>query len=202
MRSISRSWTLLLASLALAACANSPPGGGGGGAGGDDGDTRASGRAVQGNVQITLQTQTPSTPIQTFAFVNATSEIGRRITSGRATSTVIRVLSDADMAKLIEEIESRGFSSHAVAGRTLKNLPDASGRRGVIVVEENGASRALDFGTGSGGGALPTCYLECKKLILGVHGALQGLAVSGTTTNSADDGSKVFQAPPIKLPRR
>jgi hypothetical protein len=175
-------------------------GSGGGGGGGAAGDL-APAKAVQGNVMVTLRTYHPNAPTTTMALVNASSESGRRLASGKATSREIRVITDDDMGRLLAEMDRRGFSGQARAGLTLAQLTDNPSRRGVILVEENGSSRGIEFSTGAGGTALPTVYTECKKLVWGVHMAVPGFEVRATTDN-AMDAENVFQAPPARLPRR
>ena len=160
---------------------------------------RGSAPKVTGNVQITLQLQPPGKPVVTIALVNETSEIGRRITSGKASSTSIRVIDDVAMATLIAAMDDQGFSERATPGVSFQNLRDYPGRRGVLVLDQSGSTRAIDFGTGLGDGPIPKTYVECKKLVMAVHGAVGGFEVRSTTSDEAD---RTFQAPKAQMPRR
>lgn len=205
--------TAAAAALALLACAASPgcaggdaarSGGSGGVASSGDGGEGVlpPGVPVKGNVQVTLRTYNPKDPavVATMALVNESSEIGRKLKSGRATSTVVRVVSDSDMGALLAAMDEKGFSGTATPGMTLDGLQDDGRRRGVIIVDRNGATQGIDFGLNQGGTAVPTVYTECKRLVWGVHMAVQGFAVSATTGN-AEDADRVFQAPPLKMKR-
>jgi hypothetical protein len=157
-------------------------------------------KPVTGNVQVTLRLTPAGRQVTTIALVNESSETGRKLSTGRATSAQIRVLDDLGMGRLIAELNARGFAANSSPGMTLENLRDYSGRRGVIIVDDGGSTRGIDFGTGTGGGALPNAYVECKKLIMGVHGALQGFEVRAST-DAADDPERQFGGGTIKMNR-
>ena len=72
------------------------------------------------------------------SLVNASSDLGKKLTSGRTSSTVTRVISDVEMASLLRELDKAGFSSVARDGVSMAALRDDSARRGVIVVEQDG----------------------------------------------------------------
>lgn len=174
--------------------------GGGLGGGGEPLADLSNVQPVKGNVQVTLRLSPADRPVTMFALVNESSEIGKKLTSGRATSAQIRVLDDLAMGRLLAEMNARGFAANSSPGLSLDNLREYSGRRGVIVVDQGGTTRGIDFGTGTGGGALPNAYVECKKLIMGVHGSLQGFEVRAST-NPDSDAERQFGGDPIKMKR-
>jgi hypothetical protein len=200
---------LLAAAASLAGgCASDDGGGsGGGGAGGGGGVSAAGeeglkGSAVAGTVSVTLRTFNPKDPegTTTSVLVNASSDTGRKLRAGRATSTVVRVIGDAEMGALLAAMDEQDFSRHATQGLRLDQLGADGRRRGVIVVERDGETRGIDFGLNQGATAIPKVYTECKKIILVVHGSVEGYAVSATTGN-AEDADRVFQAPKIRMSR-
>ena len=203
-----RAVLLVLACAALAACGSTGSSGGGSGGGGESSsggeDALPPGtRAVTGNHQVVLRTWNPNNPSAaptTAALVNASSESGRKLTTGRATSTVVRVISDAEMGALLAAMQEKGFDGVATPGLTLDGLRADGRRRGVIVVEQDGQTRGIDFGLNMGGTQVPTVYTECKKIILAVHMNIPGLEVR-TSTDPADDPSRIFQAPRAGLNR-
>lgn len=149
---------------------------------------------VKGNVQITVRLSPKDKDVSTFALVNESSEIGKKLSTGRATSAQIRFLDDLAMGRLLAEMNARGFAAQSSPGLTLENLPVYPGRRGVIIVEQDGATRGIDFGTGTGGGALPKTFVDCKQLIMGVHGSLSGFEVRAST-DPVRDGERQFGDP-------
>jgi hypothetical protein len=202
-----RAVLLVLACAALAACGSTGSAGGGPGGGGDPSsaeDALPPGtRAVTGNHQVVLRTWNPNNPSAaptTAALVNASSESGRKLQTGRATSTVVRVITDAEMGALLAAMADKGFDTVATPGLTLDGLRADGRRRGVIVVEQDGQTRGIDFGLNMGGTQVPTVYTECKKIILAVHMNIPGLEVR-TSTDANDDPSRLFQAPPARLNR-
>jgi hypothetical protein len=195
---------LVLAAAALAACGStgSTDGGGGGGGGGEAGLPEGV-RAVTGNHQVVLRTWNPndrSAKPMTAALVNASSESGRKLQTGKATSTVVRVVTDAEMGALLAALDEQGFAGVAQPGMRLDTLAEDGRRRGVIIVEQDGESRGIDFRAGMSDSRVPNTYTECKKIILAVHQAIPGFEVQ-TSTNPADDPSRLFQAPPARLNR-
>ena len=132
-----------------------------------------------------------------MTLVNASSQYGRALRSGRETSTEVRVLSDADMGTLIGELEDRGFFDHATKGLGIENIPNVPGRRGIVVLHDNGNDYGLMLVPGAGGTGLPESYRDCKALVLAIHGSVQGLEVRVN-----EDADKLFSAPPIRMPRR
>ena len=157
------------------------------------------GAPVAGNVHVQLRTWDPDTgKAATFVLVNASSEAGQKLRSGRATSTVTRVLDDDGMGSLLATLEENGFTGVAADGVTLDNLEPDSRRKGVIVVERDGASRGL-VSEPNVGRTVATVFRDCKVLILQVHGSIPGSAASASTGESNPD--RTFQAPPIRMER-
>jgi hypothetical protein len=194
----------LLAALALAGgCA------GGGGASvrtSLDGDGRPmsvpSGQAVQGDVLVVMRTYQPGHPTATMALVNESSERGRKLQSGRASSTEVRVVTDEQMGTLLAALDQQGFGAHAQPGVTLESVPDDPRRRGVLLVEHNGQTRGILFGTDRFGtreskAPVPTVYTDCKRLVWALHSSVPGYAVSASTNPA--DVERLFSAPRIKL---
>lgn len=158
------------------------------------------GEPVTGNVHVTLRTWNPNTgEPSTHALVNESSEVGTKIRSGRASSTVTRVIGDEEMGSLLATMDEIGFSGVAEAGVTLESLPPDARRRGVIVVERDGSPAGLVFAPNMGTTAVPKVYRDCKGLILKVHMSVPGYAISAGTGDA--DPERTFQAPPIKMKR-
>lgn len=196
-------WALLLV-LAAAACGSTDGSGGGGGGGGGD-EVVSGGPAVTGDHQVLIRTWDPTDPSRppfTAALVNASSDAGRRLTSGKASSTVVRVLSDQDMGTLLQLLDEKGFSANATEGVTLQGLRPDSQRRGVIIVEKDGQTKGIELLLRMGGTAIPTVYTECKKIIVKAHREIEGLEIRTSTGADVEDPSRTFQAPPIRMPNR
>ena len=160
----------------------------------------AEGVPATGNVHVSLRTwdATSGPGGKTWVLVNASSEVGQKLRTGRATSTVTRVLDDAGMGSLLATFEENGFSKVAVGGVTLDSLPEDSRRKGVLIVEQDGASRAL-ISAPNVGRSVATIYRDCKVLFLQVHGSIPGAAVSVGTGDA--DPERTFRAPPIRMNR-
>jgi len=157
------------------------------------------GAPVTGNVHVQLRTWDPETgKAATFVLVNASSEAGRKIRSGRATATVTRVLDDDGMGSLLATLDENGFAGVAADGITLEGLEPDSRTKGVIVVERDGASRGV-VSKPNVGRSVATAFRDCKLLILQVHGSIPGSAVSASTGES--EGERTFQGDPIKMKR-
>jgi hypothetical protein len=157
------------------------------------------GAPASGNVHVTLRTWDPDTGREaTFVLVNATSEVGQKLRSGRATSTVTRVLDDDGMGSLLATLDQNGFAGVSADGVSLDTLGPDSRRKGVIVVERDGSPRSL-VSESNVGKTVATVFRDCKVLILQVHGSIPGAAASASTGDS--DPERTFQAPPIKMKR-
>lgn len=203
VRAIGALAALFVGAALVAGCGGTGSSGGSGGGlsgGGEPLADLSNVQPVKGNVQVTLRLSPADRPVTMFALVNESSEIGKKLASGRATSAQIRVLDDLAMGRLLAEMNARGFAANSSPGLSLDNLREYSGRRGVIVVDQGGTTRGIDFGTGTGGGALPNAYVECKKLIMGVHGSLQGFEVRAST-NPDSDAERQFGGGDIKMKR-
>lgn len=196
MRLPSLALVLVLAA-SVAACGST-----GGSSGGGGGGAYANAPAAKGNVQVVIRTWDPRTAQSnmTASLVNESSDAGRKLRSGRASSTVVRVLDDVQMGAILAALDKEGFATTARDGVTLDGLrPDAE-RRGVIIVERDGVSRGIDFVAGRDQGSLPSVYVECKRIILAAHASIPGYEAR-VSTGTEDDPSRVFQspkAPPIR----
>jgi hypothetical protein len=155
------------------------------------------GEPVNGEVAVSWVNLRAESMAVRMTLVSASSEAGQMLRSGRATSTEVRVLSDADMGTLLGELEDRGFYEHSTRGIGLENIPNVPGRRGIVVVHDNGKDYGLMLVPGGGATPLPASYRDCKALVLAVHGQIQGLEVRINA-----DADRVFSAPPIRMPRR
>jgi len=156
------------------------------------------GDPVSGEVAVTWMNLDARYSDVTQTLVNESSGAGQQLMSGRASSTSVRVISDADMGTLLGELRDRGFYDHATRGVGLRNIPQVPGRRGIVVVHDNGTDWGLMLTPGAGATQLPATYRDCKGLIMAVHGAVQGLEVQVNV-----DADRVFSKPPTRsTPRR
>lgn len=193
---------VVAATLVVPACA-----GGGGGAGGGSPSIgeleRPSigpvepGDPVRGEVAVTWQNLNPRAQPLKLVLVNESSEAGKMLRSGKANSSEIRVLSDVDMGTLIGQLKERGFYENATKGIGIENIPNVGGRRGIVVLHDNGIDYGLMLVPGAGGTPLPAAYRDCKALVLRIHGMLPGYDL---IINA--DPDRVFSAPPIRMHRR
>ena len=125
-----RALVLAVGAVALAACAGSGSSSGSGGdgaerpslAGWDEGDP------AQGNVQVTWKQLDPRHPAVTQTLVNESSEMGRRLRSGRASSAETKVISDEEMGRLLAALTKVGFYNFATQGQAVDTLPQAPWR--------------------------------------------------------------------------
>jgi hypothetical protein len=155
------------------------------------------GEPVTGNVYVTWKNLNPASRAGAFSLVNQSSEYGRKLTSGKATSTEIRVIDDVQMGTLVAELRRVGFFQFAKPGLGLGNIPEGASRSGVVVVQQDGKDLGLLF-RATGPGPEANAYTECKKLVLAVHGSVPSFEVR---VGSGEGSDRVFEAPPIK-PRR
>lgn len=193
------------AALAAGGCAGSGGGGGGGGGGSDaivsDPGVRNA-QPVTGNCQVTLRTwnrnpDAPSTAPTTVALVNASSEKGRMLLTGKATSSSVRPLEDDEMGRLLAVLDAKGFASHAKPGVTLESVSDDTRVRGVLVIDRDGVSRGITYYAGAADAGV---FRDCKNLVFSTHNAVGGFEVRAATGDAADP-NRTFQAPPIKMRR-
>ncbi len=155
------------------------------------------GDAVSDEVSVTWKNLDPGNPPVTQTLVNASSETGRLLKSGRASSTATRVISDQDMGTMLDELEDLDFFDHATSGLGLTNAPSTTGRRGIVVVTRGAKTWGMMLTPGMGQTPVPKVYTDCKKLIFAVHGAVQGFEVKINA-----DPDRVFSAPSIRMKRR
>jgi hypothetical protein len=155
---------------------------------------------VRGNVAVKFKSYQPGAVQNAYVLVNASSDVGKRLLSGKATSTWVRVMSDEEMGAFLRQMDELGFSANAQEGLSLENLRDWSERRGVITVEQDGRSRGIDFGTGGGPGAKATAYRDVKALIVYTHNQIPG--AYEVKAQVGDPEGNLFQAPPARMPRR
>lgn len=193
---------LLLLTMGLFVTACAGDGGSGGGAGGELKETLIDGieegKAVEGNFTVTWRNLDPRNKDVTISLVNESSEYGRRLKSGRSTSTITRVADDTQMGQLMATLTKIGFFVHATP-MEMGALPEVSGRKGAVVVQRDGSSVGLMLvrSQGTAGSPIPRIYTDAKRLIMVLHGSLQGLEVR--TNVDPDD---VFRAPPIRMERQ
>ena len=213
---------LLAAALAAGGCSSDTASKGGGSGGGDDesallregdgtgrqgshvaaamGGTEGgyeAAEAVSDNVRVTWRNLDDRNPAVTQSLVNASSEMGRQLRSGRISSTATRVLSDEDMGALLDELDDIGFFDVAKPGLRFDDPPDVNGVRGIVTVERNGRAEGILMTTGLAGTDIPETYVKSKQLVFAVHSAVQGYEVRVN-----QDPDRVFQAPKARLRRR
>jgi hypothetical protein len=155
---------------------------GGGASGGNlvnsgSAETWDDGEPVQGNVSVTWKNLNPANPPASASLVNESSEIGKKLKSGTASSSEIRVISDAQMGGLLDQLKKFGFFDHATDGLGLDSIPDLPGRRGIVIVTQEGHSRGLMLTTNLGPGPVPQTYRDCKYVVLLAHSQAPGAEV-------------------------
>lgn len=193
---------LLLCAGGLAAgCASD--GGSGGGAGEESGaapsgGTWEDGEPVRGNVSVTWKNLNPANPAASASLVNESSEIGQKLKSGAASSSEIRVVSDAQMGGLLAQLKKLGFFQHATDGLGLDNVPNVEGQRGIVVVTQDGRSKGLMLTTHLGPGPVPQTYRDSKNVVLFAHSQVPGFDVKA---NIGAPDERVFTAPKPTLRR-
>lgn len=197
-----RPWIALALALAasLAAACGGGASGGGGGVGGRTVDVPSDAPAAAGNVIVTIRTwnRNPNAgnlPPTDAALVNASSEVGQRLTSGRASSTVVRVLEDAEMGRLLAMLDEAGFWGSAKDGVTLANLEDDGRRRGVIVVEQSGRKAGLEYYPGSPGADV---FRQCRDMIHQIHDRVGGWEARASTGPADERLIQAPKAPPLR----
>lgn len=193
--------SIVFAALLAAGCASD--GGSGGGSGDESeaaptGGTWEDGEAVRGNVSVTWKNLNPANPPASASLVNESSEIGQKLKSGRASSSEIRVVSDAQMGGLLSQLKKLGFFQYATDGMALDNLPNVDGQRGIVVVTQDGHSKGLMLTTHIGPGPVPTAYRDSKNVVLFAHSQVPGFDVKA---NVGAPDERVFTAPKPTLRR-
>lgn len=192
---------LVLSAAALAACSGTGTGGGGGGETGSADPAIRNAPPVTGNCLVSIRLwnrnrdAVGSAPT-TAALVNTSSDWGQKLSSGRASSTEIRVLADDEMGRLLAALESEGFGSHARPDVTLESVDGDGTVRGVLVVKRDGVSKGIPYYAGSSDADV---FRRCRDWVIKAHSATQGFEVRATM--GGEDPERTFQAPPIK-PRR
>jgi hypothetical protein len=197
----------LAACSALAACASDDGASGASSAGGDE--PRASVSApsggswdeaapVTGQVQVAWRNLDPSYPAAAVGLVNESSETGQKLKSGRATSSQVRVLTDSQMGGLLAALDKVGFFRYAQDGLSLDNLPEAAGRKGVVVVTRDGHSVGLMLTTNLGASPVPKTYTDSKNMILAAHGSVQGFEARA---GAGEADERIFSVPKPTLRR-
>ncbi len=193
---------LLAAALVLAASCGSDSSARGGGstasADAPTGGTWEDGDPVKGDVTVAWANLDPKFPTARVGLVNESSAIGQKLRSGKATSSEIRVLSDREMGGLLAQLGKLGFFQYATDGLDLGNAPDVSGRRGIVVVTQDGRAKGLMLTTNLGMSPVPKAYADSKKVILFAHSQVQGFDVKAGV---GEPDEHVFDAPPIKMKR-
>ena len=156
------------------------------------------GEPVHGDVSVTWKNLDPKYPVARASLVNESSATGKLLRSGTKSSSEIRVMSDADMGVLLATLKEFGFFTYATDGLDLGNVPDVPGKKGIIVVTQDGRSKGLMLTLNMGASPIPKTYVNSKDLVLGVHSQLQG-ADFRVGVGPADENT--FQAPPVKMKR-
>jgi len=159
------------------------------------GATWEDGEPVKGEVTVAWANLDPKYPVARVGLVNESSEIGQTLKSGKATSSEIRVLTDAEMGGLLAKMGELGFFQYAQDGLALDNTPDVAGKRGVVVVTQDGRSKGLMLTTNLGMSPVPKAYADTKKLVLFAHSQVPGYDVKA---NIGAPDERIFSAPPIR----
>jgi hypothetical protein len=201
VRSILAVPLLLACGLAAGCASDDAPGGSGSGdesGAVSSGGNWEDGEAVRGNVSVTWKNLNPANPSASASLVNESSEIGQKLKSGRASSSEIRVVTDAQMGGLLAQLKKLGFFQYATDGMGLDNLPDVAGQRGIVVVTQDGHSKGLMLTTNIGPGPVPTAYRDSKNVVLFAHSQVPGFDVK-SGVGAPDE--RVFTAPKPTLRR-
>ena len=192
---------LLALCLSLAACGSdgsSESGAGGSAAGSGGAGTWDEAAPVAGNVQVAWRNLDTANPAAAAGLVNESSETGQKLKSGKATSSQVRVLTDAQMGGLLAKLDEVGFFRNATQGLSLDNVPEVPGKKGIVVVTRDGQSVGLMLTTNLVSSPFPKVYTDSKNMILAAHGAVVGYeAKSGT----GESDERIFSAPKPKLRR-
>jgi len=188
----------LVSALLLAAACSSEGGSNSGGSSMEtpSGESFDDGEPVHGDVAVTWKNLNPANPPASASLVNESSEVGQKLKSGKANSSVIRVLTDAQMGGLLAALEKDGFFQYATDGMGLDTVPDLAGRKGVIVVTQDGRSKGLLSLPGTGAGPVPKVFYNSKMLIIGIHSQLPGAEVRA---GIGEPDERIFTAPPPKF---
>ena len=156
------------------------------------------GDPVHGNVLVMWRNLDPRNPASAVGIVNETSQNGQKLKSGKSTSSEIRVLNDSDMGGLLASLRKIGFFDHATDGLGLSSIPDVPGKKGIIIVTQDGHDKGLMLTTNLGKSAIPQTYIEAKNLIFTIHSNLPGFDVKASV---GEPDERVFSVPPPKLKR-
>lgn len=181
--------------------AAAPSGGGGGGErAAPREEARPTGEVVKGNYSVSWKSLSPRNKgVTTFSLVNESSEIGTKLSSGKATSSEIRVITDAGMAWLVDQLKQAGFYQFASDGLGLANAAQSGSKSGVVVVQQDGRTLGLAL---VGPGAAAQAYETSKQLVMRMHS--QASPIMGdikVSTGPADES--IFSAPkppPLRRP--
>lgn len=157
---------------------------------------------VTGNVKLTMLTWNRNRGMEDVkparvALVNASSEKGKRLLSGRDSSAEIATLDDLAMGRLLATLDEQGFASRARQGVTLDDYPDDGRRRGLMLLERDGRGWGLEYQPGSPDADV---FRVCRNIVFQVHGAAAGYGVK-VSTNADDNPERQFQAPRPRMQR-
>src|SRR5262249_4677891 len=147
-----------------------------------------------GDVAVTWKNLNAQSNAGSFSLVNASSEVGRKLASGKASSSTVRVMDDAEMGGLLEDLKSAGFYQFAKQGIGLDNLPSGISSKGIVVVQQNGESFGFPYRP-TGPGAEANAYANCKKIVMNAHATHASFDVH---VGSGEADTRIFDAPPIK----
>lgn len=194
----------LAATLPLAACSSdesfsgTSPGGQAASGGGSTSGTWDESTPVSGDVQVAWKNLDPANPPAAVGLVNESSATGQKLKSGHATSSQVRVLSDAQMGGLLAALDKTGFFRYATDGISLDNLPNVPNRKGVVVVTRDGHSVGLVMTTNLGTSPVPKAYSDSKNTIIYAHGQVAGYEAKASIGESDE---RIFSAPKPTLRR-
>lgn len=162
------------------------------------GPTWEDGEPVQGNVLVAWKNLDPAYQSAAVGLVNESSEIGQKLKSGKSTSSEIRVLSDREMGGLLQQLAQLGFFKYATEGLSLDTIPERTGKKGIVVVTQDGRAQGLLLTLNLGTSPVPKAYADSKKIILFAHSQVQGFDVK---VGAGEADERIFSAPPPRLKR-
>jgi hypothetical protein len=153
---------------------------------------------VTGNVAVSWRNLDPRNQATMLGLVNESSSTGRDLRMGKTSSSSVRVLSDVEMGQLLAELRRVGFFEYARDGLDANAAAEVPGKKGIVVVEQDGVTKGLLLTTGMGTSAVPKVYLASKERVYKAHASVMGAEVK-VSVGPADD--RIFSPPPIKMKR-
>ncbi len=137
--------------------------------------------------------------LESLTLVSKSSPEGRKMAAGRATMLGGKVIADKMARDLVDAFREGGFSRYSVKVHP-RSAP--TGAVGVVWLDDGNGIRSLFLTRGAvqnpATAQLPRTYGDLKKLILAIHQATPGAAVS---TGTGWSGDSMFRQDPSKRDR-